>query len=111
MTRFRFDTKEEICWKALNEEMSLPEAADALIHSDPFMQDPFSYVYPEAEILEEMLSELWKHPREREAIENKYREVAMNAFNNLLDIFTTPDVPCQEMKQYPIPRSSPRNRD
>lgn len=111
MTRFRFDTKEQICWKALNNEMGLSDAAEALIHLDPSLQDPFSFIYPEAAILEEMLAELRENPQNREVIENKYREPVISTFNILLDIFTMPDVPYEQTKQFPIPRSLPQERD
>ena len=88
----------------------MPDAAELLVH-EPSMQDPFSYIYPDAQILEEMLLELRKNPKEKKSIESRYREPVIRAFNALIDIFTTPDIPYEQSIQLPISRSTPQDSD
>jgi hypothetical protein len=98
---------EQICWQALNGEMDIFDAADALANPDCYAGVELSHEYPKAKVLEEMLCELAQHPQEREAIMNKYKVPAMKAFYQVLEILTSPPIADEEPpKQHPIPRSA-----
>ena len=102
-----FIPPEVICWQALNGELGLIEAAEALIYGDYTGEECFEDVFPEAEVLSEMLDEASRSDAQT-AIESTFREKALAAFEKLLDQFTTPHTPYVEPPHFPLPRSTPQ---
>ena len=79
---------EVICWKVLNNEIGLVEGANALLETEEDFE--YSEFYSEAQVIMEMVYEIYSHPNEREAIEAKYRDAVIDAFAEILDISTSP---------------------
>lgn len=97
MAKFSLYLPEQICLKAVEGELTLPEATEAFLDavSD---EDYLEFACPNAEVL-------FESPDESERGEHEARLMAF--FVAMLDDFTAPQPPFAPPTRYAIPRSTP----